>query len=151
MFANVVDFWKVSALLIALSVATAGCSGSPKPVVGDVKGKVTLDGSPFSPGNVAFKGRSTGVGTTAQLQPDGTYRVVTPEGGLREDTYEVAILPLPVVPADPVAATIEAAKGNAPPPDTSKIPEKYRDFATSTFTVTVKKGENQGDFDMKSM
>jgi hypothetical protein len=147
MFVKVMEFSKLAVLLMGLSFCLAGCSsGPPKPEIGSLKGKVTLDGAPFTGGQVTFRGRVTGIGTTAELKPDGTFEVITPEGGLRVDTYEVAVTPPPPPPLDPIAS----AAGTAPPPEASKIPEKFRDFATSEFTVKIEKGANEANFDMKS-
>lgn len=125
----------------------SGCSGGPpKPVVGDVTGKVTLGSAPFAEGRVVFKDSTTAIEAVAELKPDGTFQVITPDGGLRVGKYDVAVQPPPPIAIDP----LEAAKGATSPPDTSKIPKLYREFATSGFKATVAAGKNNFDFEMKS-
>ena len=132
--------------LAVLSLAISGCSGAGKPVTGNVQGKVTLDGQPFSEGRVELKDAATGVTDAAELQPDGTFEIVNPDGGLRTGSYAIVVLPPPVQAVDPV----ESSKGVKPPAESAKIPAMYRDFATSGFKITVNKGANQADLDMKS-
>ena len=137
---------KYYSLLVCCSLAIAGCSGGPpKPVVGDVTGKVTLDGSPFGEGRVVFKDSTTAIEAVAELKPDGTFQVVTPDGGLQVGKYDVAVQSPPPAPLSPM----EAAKGVPEAADTSKIPKIYRDFATSGFKAAVASGKNNFDFEMK--
>ena len=138
---------KCFSLLACFAIAIAGCSGPAKPAVGSAKGKVTLGGAPFGEGRIVFKDLTTSIEAVAELKPDGTFEVITPEGGLRVGKCDVSIQPPPPAEVDP----IEAAKneGAAAPPDASKIPQIYRAFATSGFKATVVEGKNTFDFDMK--
>lgn len=147
MLINKTSYFGFVCLLVgACTLSLSGCSGSSKPVMGAVHGKVTLDGQPFAEGRVEMKDQTTGAAGAAELQSDGTFKIVTPDGGIRVGTYNVVVLPPPVAAVDPV----EAAKGIMPAADTSKIPGIYREFATSGFKVTVVKGDNQVDLPMKS-
>lgn len=139
-------FSRLLMFLACISLAIAGCSGGPpKPVVGSVTGKVTLGGSPFSEGRVVFKDSTIAIEAVAELKSDGTFEVVTPDGGLQVGKYDVAVQPPPPPSIDPA----EAAKGVTSPPDTSKIPKIYREFATSGFKATVSEGKNELNFEMK--
>lgn len=146
MFSSSIRWLSRYAFLTVVSLGMSGCSGEPKPEVGNVKGKVTLDGAAFAEGRVQFTDPKTARSSIAELKPDGTFEVVALEGGLRLGTYEIAVVPPPDAGLDP----IEAAKGVKPPVATSKIPAMYREFATSGFKIIVKKGNNQADLDMKS-
>lgn len=136
---------RLYAFLACFSLANFGCSGGP--AVGDVAGKVTLGGSPFGEGQarILFRESSTGGAAVAELKPDGTFQVVTPEGGIPLGKYDVAIQPPPPAPIEPS----DAAKGITAPADTSKIPPIYRDFKTSGLKATVAAGKNNFDFEMK--
>ena len=136
---------KLYLLFAYFTLATPSCSGPPQPAVGNASGKVTMGGSPFGEGRVVFKDSATSIEAVADLKPDGTFEVITPEGGLRVGKCEVAVQPLPAAAIDP----IEAAKGVTSPPDASKIPPIYREFATSGFKVTVVEGTNDFNFDLK--
>ena len=138
-------FAKLSSLFAGFVLAIAGCSGPPQPAVGDATGKVTMGGNPFGEGRVVFKDLATSIEAVADLKPDGTFQVITPEGGLRVGKCDVAVQPLPPAAIDP----IESAKGVTSPPVISKIPQVYREFATSGFKVTVVEGTNNFDFEMK--
>lgn len=131
---------------VICSMLFVGCSGSAGPVVGSVAGKVTLDGAAYGEGRVEMRDPVSSIVGGAELKPDGTFQVVTPEGGLRTGTYDVVVLPPPIPSLDP----IEAAKGAKPPTDTSKIPAKYRDYKTSGIKATVVKGSNTVDVPMIS-
>lgn len=139
-------FVRFYSLLACFTLLIAGCSGGPpKPVVGEVTGKVTLGGAPFGDGRVVFKDLATSIEAVAELKSDGTFQLVTPDGGFRVGKCEVAVQPPPPAAVDP----LESVKGGAAPADTSKIPQVYRDFATSGFKVTVAEGKNNFDLEMK--
>jgi hypothetical protein len=110
-----------------------------------VSGKVTFRGTPVKAGVVRFSNPQAGVDTTAQLQPDGAYQVVTAHGrGLPAGTYQVAIMPPEIeLPKGPLTQV-------APPPTSADIPAKYRLPATSGLTVTVRPDVGDFNIDMQS-
>ncbi len=115
--------------------------------MGDLDGKVTLDGQPFSEGRIELKDAKTGVSAAAELQADGSFKLTTPpRGGIQVGNYAVVVLPPPPPAVDP----IESAKGVQPKVEASKIPAGYREYASSGFTVAVAKGPNHAEFAMKS-
>jgi hypothetical protein len=133
-------------MLACAALAGIGCSGGTTPPVGGVEGTVTLDGSLFGEGRIEFHDPTTAFGGGAELKPDGSFTFESPEGGLRQGTYNVTIIPLLPPALDP----IESAKGVTAPPVTTKIPKKYQDATTSGFSLKVGDGKIPADFAMKS-
>jgi len=128
-------------LSLALSLIFAGCGSGE--VKGRVSGKVTFQGQPVSEGIVVFRHAEMGVHITAELQSDGSYRVVSAKGmGLPLGTFHVCVCPPPI--------HVATAVGGPPPKikQYSNIPQKYRDVKTSGLTLTVKQGDNSFDIAM---
>ena len=124
-----------------LAIGLAGCSRGP--AVGEVSGKVTFGRKPVTEGTITFINPTTGYAAEAGLQQDGSYAIVTPEGGLVVGDYIVMVNPLmyidrsnPRTPPSPV---------ERPAPN---IPEKYRNQGRTPLRATVQKGPNTFDFDM---
>jgi hypothetical protein len=127
--------------LVFLALGFAGCARGP--VVGEVSGQVTFAGKPVTEGKITFINPTTGFAAEADLQPDGSYRIKTPEGGLVVGDYIVMVNPLiyidrsnPRTPPSPV---------ERPAPN---IPEKYRNQGRTPLRATVQKGANTFTFDM---
>jgi hypothetical protein len=128
-----------SFVLIAL---LAGCGDSS---IGKVSGKVTFRGQPVSEGRISFTSKAEGGGgADATLNTDGTYRIVTDDGGLKVGEYEVTVFP---------AIIHDTSDPHTPPVGVEKpadnIPKKYWNPKTSGFTATVKPGKNTFEFDMQ--
>jgi len=109
-----------------------------------VTGKVTYKGQPVKEGTITLVDDVHGTGGGAELDGEGNYRIVTPEGGLPPGTYQVAIQPPQVE---------ESSNGNTAPAMVPKnmpdIPEKYRNIRTSELKVVVKEGDNTYDVNME--
>jgi len=111
----------------------------------EVRGKVTLDGKPFSEGSIWFSLARTGAGFHANLGPDGTYSVslldVRPG-----DKYGVFIGG--IQPKDPNEPDKSGnPRGILAPP----VPAKYWESTTSGLTATIDKaGAMTFDFELKS-
>src|SRR5438876_932168 len=75
-----------------LAMGLPGCSRGP--AVGEVSGKVTFERKPVTEGTITFINPTTGYAAEAGLQKDGSYVVVTPEGGLVVGDYLVMVNPL---------------------------------------------------------
>ena len=123
-------------LLTALPI---GCSSGPP--TGEVKGKVTFQGKPVAEGSITFDNPQEGGTAGADLSSDGTYVV---KGGVVVGEYLVTITPaMHMVDTDP---------GRTPPSPEEKpapdIPESYRMPGTTTLRATVKRGQNELNFDM---
>jgi len=151
----------ISAVALVFSVAFLGCGGgSNSGNAARVSGSLTYNGQPVKGGVMCFHD-SQGVVFPAALSPDGTYSandIGTGEMVVTVDTE--ALNPAKTgsnVPKGPLADARMAASqatqkrgdgpagGNAPAPDTSaghytKIPAKYANAKTSTYTVNLKPG-----------
>jgi hypothetical protein len=112
------------------AVSLAGCGGSDVPELGDVFGKVTVDGKPVAGINILFTpetGRPAG-GTT---ESDGSYTLKYLEG------YGGCKL-------GPAKVTFEWSPGVEP---TASVPPRYMQEG---FSVVVKSGSNELNFPMDS-
>jgi hypothetical protein len=96
-------------------------------VVGQVSGKVTFEGQPVTEGVVSFFSSELGYASDASLGPDGSYTVVTGDGGLVVGKYQVAIMP-PTVIIDPEPKRTPPVREFKKVPN---IPPRYHDFTTS--------------------
>jgi hypothetical protein len=129
------------AAAVASLLLFAGCDSGPP--VGQVSGKVTFRGQPVTEGRVSFTHVDAGYGADALLEEDGTFSIVTDEGGLLVGDYRVSVTPLVVMDdSDPNTPPVGVEK---PAPN---IPKKYRDESTSGFTASVTEGRNEVNFDM---
>jgi hypothetical protein len=138
--------------LTAFACASLGCGGT-----GNVSGKVYLQDSPVTSGNVFFY-RQGSNSVTAAISPDGSYRAENVPTG----TVKVAVLPLPKgSKLDAKAAGMmkgmqktvgkeQTPVGEAPTGKivTFTIPENYQDPEKSGLTVSVSRGDNP-PFDIK--
>ena len=129
-------------LIVAfLQIGLAGCSRGP--AVGEVSGKVTFGGKPVTEGTITFINPTTGYAAEASLQQDGSYVVVTPEGGLVVGDYRVLVNP-PIY--------VDRSNPRTPPSPVERpaanIPEKYRNQGRTPLRATVKTGPNTFNFDM---
>jgi hypothetical protein len=128
--------------LLGSLLVLAGCDRGPP--IGEVTGKVTFRGQPVTEGRVSFSHVAAGYGADALLESDGTFSVVTDEGGLLIGDYRVAVSPLVVQ---------DSSDPNTPPVGVEKpardIPKKYRNDSTSGLTASVVEGKNEFAFDMR--
>jgi hypothetical protein len=121
------------------SALLLGCSEGPP--TGKVHGKVTFKGAPVKEGTVTLLNPKEGGAAEAQIKTDGTYAVAN---GVLIGDYVVEIKPLMhLVDTDP---------GKSPPAPMEKpapdIPRKYRMQGTTPLKATVKRGENEINFEM---
>lgn len=123
-------------VISVLGVVFAGC-GKSEPV-GTVRGKVTLNDQPYTGASIMFLSLDTGQGGTAEIQPDGTFRIQTP---LPVGSYTAFLEPKSIAPEslDPTAPGFEAKLSETDP----SVPEKYWNEATSDITIQVTEGENE--------
>jgi len=155
-------------LVLPLSlVLAAGCKTSRAPS-SEVHGKVTYNGKPVSAGNIGFHPKE-GAGLGNSLHADGSYSV----SGLPAGEYIVTVETETANPdkrKEQVYGAAPGKKGQENPssqyqkmmqqkgvgvvaPQESgayvKIPEKYADKAKSPLHVTLDKGDNTQNFDLK--
>jgi hemoglobin len=89
-----------------------------------VEGKVTFSGKPLDGGTVTLTG-AKGATATGKIGKDGTYKVEKLEAG----EYTVSV--------------------SDQPGGTVKVPAKYGDPKTTPLTLTVQKGKNTADLELK--
>ena len=136
------DINRCTTIFAALVFSMLFCGCGESEVRGRITGKVTFEGQAVSEGLVLFSNIEKGINMTSIIKPDGSYEVVTPKGnGLPTGTYQVSVCP-------PRAKLVT---GEAPPKikQHANIPAKYRDFKTAGLSLTVQKGENPFDIEMK--
>jgi hypothetical protein len=107
-----------------------GC-GKTTPT-GSVKGKVTLDGAPYTEGAVVFISPDSGQAGTADIQSDGSFTIQTP---LPVGSYKVFIAPK--------SAGAEAG-GDEPVEESLKepVPDKYLTESTTDIVIDITEGDN---------
>lgn len=138
------------ALLVLLAGLAPGGCGERVQTRGEVTGRVTLRGQPLPGGLVQFRHADRGHVTTARIEPDGRYEVITPQGkGLPPRTYQVSLLP-PPLPAFGPNPTFSRTEAPAAPRVPTAIPARYRDPETSDLSLTVREGVNVFDIELKA-
>lgn len=128
--------------------------------MGQVKGKVTVGGTPINNGTIMFY-PADGPGAVGEIGQDGSYTLRThkPGDGAVVGTHKVAIHATSVGPGtleapkslddelrDPAAG--KPVKNLVPGKITWLIPEKYSTPNESPLTAEVKAGQNTIDFDI---
>lgn len=112
----------------------AGCDSGPE--MGQVSGKVTINGEPAPSLEVSFDPKDPSLGTTAigYTQDDGTYTLHYPgnQTGAPVGEYNVSIAPA-------------ETDSETPPPS---VPAKYNTETELSFTVEP--GENTANFELES-
>jgi len=137
--------------LVAAVVMTAGCNSFPAtPPLGQVKGKVTLDGSPAPNIAVVFE-PADGRSSTGMTDKDGNYTLDfdTSHKGAMIGMHKVRMTKN--IDADPAAL---AASGGAPQPGSPPqgpprpFPARYND--QTILEADVKAGDNEFNFELTS-
>jgi hypothetical protein len=128
----------VALLVLAATVAVAGCGGSRLGTV-PLSGRITYKGEPLIGGTVTFHPVDAAQcrPATASIQPDGSFVAATLENdrGIMPGEYRVSVVLLktPLFDVSPAQAAA-AAKTNM------VLPPRYADPATSGLSVTVEPG-----------
>ena len=124
--------------LLALSVLLAGCSGRSD--LGQVSGKVTLDGEPLADARIEFSPTLQGSISNGRTDENGEYSLMFSrsvagaslgENLVRISTHDVGFDP---------------SKGEFSIPE--RVPAKYN--RNSQLKVVVESGKNRHDFDLSS-
>jgi len=121
--------WWPVVLAGVLGMVMLGCD--KKPSTGTVEGKVLLNDAPYTNAKVIFLDAKTGSAGSADIQPDGTFRMQAP---LKVGKYTVFLTPKPGAPTE--------AKEQPTVIDKS-VPEKYWNEATSGISVEITEGQNK--------
>lgn len=124
--------------LLAALLALSGCADGPP--MGEVSGKVTLDGKPVETGTMKFEHVDGKTQTTGGPIKDGVYTARVPVGPMK-----VSISAPKVVGQKPIYDT-----PNSPvmPITVEALPERYNE--KTELRLDVKTGKNQQDYDLKS-
>jgi hypothetical protein len=122
--------------LVALALAATSCAKRDQLSGAEATGMVTLDGRPFTAGNVVFVGSAGS--TIAEIQSDGTYRATNVPLG------QVRVLLAPSAPASVPSGNARAGSSPKPQP----APNRYRSAVTSGLSLTVSSGDNPYDIAM---
>jgi hypothetical protein len=113
----------LTALVLVLLAAGPSAADEKKPT-GEVTGRIAFRGQPLPTGTVALH-PAQGKPITAQVQPDGTFR-------------------LEKVPVGEMAVTVEATKDGRP-----LMPAQYADPKKSGLKFEVKQGRQECNIDLK--
>jgi hypothetical protein len=125
---------------VVLLFIVLGCG----PGRGDLTGTVSYQGKALKVGSVSVLG-SDGIPKTDSIRDDGTFLVRDIPAG----TIKIA-----VNSRDPAKSQPKTRKKGAPPPKADRtgwfpIPEKYSDFAKSELSLTLNRGANSWDIELK--
>lgn len=139
-------------LLVAvlLCLLFVGCSRGPRIV--PVRGKITLDGQPVKDADVMFVSQPGGRLAVGKTDAAGKYSLSThPEGnGALEGEHSVVVSSF----RDETTAGTNTPEGAVSGSSLVKIvwlvPEKYSKPNGSGLTATVKRGQQEYDFELKS-
>lgn len=126
--------WFLTGFLLLVS----GCGGTNEVPTGQVKGKVTYEGTPLTEGVISFYSADLGLGASADIVEEGAYEISEP---LKTGKYSVTILPPPEPPPqDAVPVSNKKVYKN--------FPKKYRDPKKSGLVIEINKGDNSFDVNM---
>ncbi len=139
----------VIALGFACLLAVAGC-GKHRPEMGQVAGRVTLDGTPVDRAVVMFLPQAGGRPAVGTTDADGEYRLTTlaADDGARIGHCAVTISKRETtgVTADPQG--LSGPVGREGIRTQSFLPERFASPKDSGLTAEVKPGENRCNFEL---
>jgi hypothetical protein len=130
----------VPAVLLAMAATVAGCGKGR--ALATLSGKVTYQGKALRFGCVTLQPES-GQPSTGEIQPDGTFRMVTLGQGNGAAVGKNAVRIACYAGQSPEARTKAAAAHQEHSLGRSLIPDKYTSSETSGITVNVKPGTNE--------
>jgi hypothetical protein len=146
------NYWHVlgfSAIVAPLTLA--GCGGTDLDL-GQVSGKVTMNGQPVSAATVSFIPDSAqntrGPMSSGILNEQGEFTLSTIDGveGAVIGYHKVTV----TCPFDESAGSSAAGDAVAPVSTTPcDVPDKYEGYATTDLTAEVEKGTNEFTFDLQ--
>lgn len=138
--------------LLALSLI--GCGGYDYGPTGTIRGKLTMQGKPLSPGTaVSFMQMEKGFLAFGLTDAEGKFEVKSwNEGAMPIGVYKVMVAPPASAPPPPQNYTAEELFDKPElldPVVKAEFPMKYRDTQTSGLEFEVKAGENSCEFDLQ--
>ncbi len=119
---------RIIAFSIAMMIGYVGCSN--KTTAMRIQGTVKLNGQLLKGGELHLFGKDQGIGAIARIDDTGTFKLDKP---IPLGTYNVAILPPALQPADPSKPMKKATS-------TENWPLKYQDPSSSGVTITIVNG-----------
>ena len=141
----------LAGVLVALLASTGCQKGGFSGPTGTVVGKITLEGKPVPQGcRVAFIS-DKGFTASGEAAADGSYKLFNgKELKVPVATYKVAVTP-PPPPAMSAAEYDKMMSGGAgpAPKESTAIPEKFQNHATSGLSYDVKTGDNTINIELK--
>lgn len=129
--------------VLLLGLLLAGCSSNPNDKLGNIQGKVTVDGAPANSGSVIFT--VNGASVSGSIEPDGTYRVIGVTPGAAQVTVTAPTTPASAGGGPRVPTPMKDMPGGPAIGKPVPIPAKYGTAATSGLNFTVKSGQNPYD------
>ncbi len=139
----------ICCVAIVLVLATAGC-GKSRPALGQVTGKVTLQGEPVEGAAVMFVPQAGGRTATGVTNAAGEYRLTTfdPEDGALVGRCNVAISKQVISGATADDQGLSGPPGPGGVVKRSLLPEQLASPKDSGLTAEVKPGPNRCDFEL---
>lgn len=135
-------------LAVVLMLAAVGCGRGGTGNLAQVSGTVTYNGQPVTDAWIILYDPTLKADQKFDLESDGSFKIVTPDGGFRPGTYQVVIRPYPEEPP-PEDKVVDKAKAKVKPKDKAKdkdkeppprFPTRYHHPDTSKITLTIKPG-----------
>jgi len=121
-------------LAAMLALVPAGCNGSRgRPALGQVHGRVTLDGKPLARARILFRPDSGVRESTGLTDADGKYVLKY----IRDDLGGAV-----------GKNSVRITKQRTPDPESEILPERYN--RQTTLTADVESGDNEINFDLTS-
>jgi hypothetical protein len=120
------------------TLAASGVTGC-QPAKSRLEGKVTCQGQPVTDQHVNFFEPALGIGASAPLGSDGTFRV---DGEVSPGNYEVWL----VKPAPPPGGAAPAPQDSAK--TSPRVPARYAQKDTSDLRAKVVAGKNHFEFEL---
>lgn len=142
-------------VLLLFACFFAGCGGNEFGPIGEISGKLTLDGQPLEAGTkVIFMQPSQGYTGFGITNESGDYEIEwrrsgTTYNGLPVGKYEVMLVPAGAVDIDSVSAEDMLSGGPKPGPKVA-IPAKFLRNSTSGLSYDVVEGKNEINIDARS-
>lgn len=126
----------VLAIVLILAPLTIGCGGGEK--VGQVQGRVTINGEPIAKGDIRFLPMDGASKATGGLIADGRFEVEVPVGKQRVEIFS-NVIDEAKTPPNPTPEQIVMKK---------LVPDRYN--IESEEVLDVKPGLNEPVFDLKN-
>lgn len=142
---------------IVFATLIVGC-GTQGPPVQFIEGTVSIDGVPVGTATITLVPKSTPGSMTDLTRPlsasgntdsDGNFRLSAMQGGAIERGTNVGEYTVIISKRIDTRVRTEAAHANLPPIWRYDVPKLFESESTSPISVTIVKGKNRFDFNLK--